>query len=302
MPNTYDYIINPSTNRKVSIHSTTGKNILKGYLQQGGAKDCTGRKNQECPPDCKQITISKGPRAGHTYCRKISNKKTRGRSSSPTRRASHCVGNKNVERCPPGCKRVHTKNGSHCRIDKSRGRSSSSSSIERRSDERQPGHYDNKGRWTGSYECRGLSESDCESDDRCKLTKAGVCRKAQRHSGKRGRKNLKKLGHAVQASHRLQEFGRGREHDEDEHDEERQPGHYDKKGRWTGSYECKGLSESDCEADDRCKLTKNGQCRKAQRHSGKRARKNLRKGVHAVQASRHLRKGKDYSDLIRFDD
>ena len=224
MPNTYDFIINPATNRKVSIHSTTGKNILKGYLQQGGAKDCTGRKNQECPPDCKQITISKGPRAGHTYCRKISNKKTRGRSSSPTRRASHCVGNKNVERCPPGCKRVETKNGSHCRIDKSRGRSSSSSPRERR-----------------------------------------------------------------------------REH-EDQHERGRQPGHYDKKGRWTGSYECKGLSESDCEADDKCKLTKAGQCRKAQRHSGKRARKNLRKGVHAVQASRHLRKGKDYSDLIRFDD
>ena len=59
MPNTYDYIINPSTNRKVSIQSTTGKNILKGYLQQGGASDCTGRKNQKCTPDCKEIYMSK---------------------------------------------------------------------------------------------------------------------------------------------------------------------------------------------------------------------------------------------------
>ena len=134
----------------------------------------------------------------------MSNKKTRAHSRSPTRRTSHCVGNKNVERCPPGCKRVHTKNGSHCHIDTSRGRSSSASPRGRQHDEeRQPGNYDKKGRWTGSYECKGLSERDCESDDRCKLTKSGICRKAQSHSGKRGRKNFKKLGHAVQASRHL---------------------------------------------------------------------------------------------------
>lgn len=278
MPNTYDYIINPATNRKVSIHSTTGKNILKGYLQQGGAGHCTGKKNQACPPDCKQITISKGARSGQTYCRKLSNKKSRGRSRSrspSSRSSSHCSGHKNSATCPPGCKRVDTKRGSHCRIAKGRSRSpkSSKSSSSRLSD----------------YDCRGKSRSECESDDRCKLTKAGVCRKARRHSGKRGRRNFRKLGHTVQAANRL---SRGRR------EEERQPGHYDKKGRWTGSYECRGLSSSECESDDRCKLTKNGQCRKAQRHSGKRARRNLRKGAHTVQAANRLRRGRDYQDMI----
>lgn len=70
----YGYIVNPLTNRKVSIHSRKGQSILREYVNQlGGANfvsGCRGRKNQDCPPGCKKISVNKGKLAPYTYCRK----------------------------------------------------------------------------------------------------------------------------------------------------------------------------------------------------------------------------------------
>ena len=42
----YNYIINPDTGKKYSVHSKTGKRLLSNYLQEGGSAWSTYEKNK----------------------------------------------------------------------------------------------------------------------------------------------------------------------------------------------------------------------------------------------------------------
>ena len=73
----YEYVVNPYTNRRVSIYSKTGQQVLNAYLEHlGGAGECAGHKNaKKCPPGCKKATYTfKKARGEHkrgdsyTYC------------------------------------------------------------------------------------------------------------------------------------------------------------------------------------------------------------------------------------------
>ena len=73
----YDYVVNPYTNRRVSIYSQTGQNVLNDYLEHlGGGGACAGHKNvKKCPSGCKKATYTyKKARGSHkrgdsyTYC------------------------------------------------------------------------------------------------------------------------------------------------------------------------------------------------------------------------------------------
>ena len=81
---TYEYIINPVTNRKVSIYSKKGMSIIKNYLNQSGGQtggvNCSQRRKTKEPfcedePDCEW-------RDGRCIGR------GRGRSKSPSRGSS----------------------------------------------------------------------------------------------------------------------------------------------------------------------------------------------------------------------
>ena len=113
---TFDYIVNPDTQRKVSIFSTKGRSILRNYLkvQNAGATECKGQPEAKCKEPCKwnpskQVkgrthkdgTVGK-PYEVKAHCRKYSSPPKRQRSASPKRKSSHCAGDVRPP-CPDDC-------------------------------------------------------------------------------------------------------------------------------------------------------------------------------------------------------
>ena len=73
----YEYVVNPYTNRRVSIYTKTGQQVLNAYLEHlGGAGECAGHKNaKKCPSGCKKATYTYRKARGehkrgdtYTYC------------------------------------------------------------------------------------------------------------------------------------------------------------------------------------------------------------------------------------------
>jgi len=57
--NHFDTIVNPLTNRKVSVYSTLGRRIINNYIQAGGDAECKQYHGQpikcQASPDCQYI-------------------------------------------------------------------------------------------------------------------------------------------------------------------------------------------------------------------------------------------------------
>jgi hypothetical protein len=88
----YEYVVNPYTNRRVSIYSKTGQQVLNAYLEHLGGGECAGHKNVEkCPTGCKKATNTARKTTAHrkrgdsyTYCtpeHHSKKKESRGRNS-----------------------------------------------------------------------------------------------------------------------------------------------------------------------------------------------------------------------------
>jgi hypothetical protein len=113
---TFDYIVNPETQRKVSIFSTKGRSILRNYLkvQNAGATECKGKSHGDCKEPCRwnpsrqakgrkrKDGTSGEPYEVKAHCRKYTAPPRRARSASPKRRSSHCAGDVRPP-CPADC-------------------------------------------------------------------------------------------------------------------------------------------------------------------------------------------------------
>lgn len=142
---TFDYIVNPETQRKVSIFSTKGRSILRNYLKVqnagAGVTECKGKPQNDCPdPPCRWTPSreAKGRKrkdgtVGQPYEVKAHCRKSPGRSGSPKpkRPPSHCAGDVRPP-CPPGCDEYDYKDRKtgaiekRCRIQRVKSKPTSS--------------------------------------------------------------------------------------------------------------------------------------------------------------------------------
>ena len=174
---TFDYIVNPETQRKVSIFSTKGRSILRNYLkvQNAGADSpkpkrppshCAGDVRPPCPEDCLEYTYTdRKTGAKERRCRK---QNARSGSPKPKRPPSHCAGDVRPP-CPEDCvEYTHTdrKTGTkerRCRKQKARSSSPRAGSDPRSVDEvAEEEHYGHVASALGHLD---VSDSDAHSHE-----------------------------------------------------------------------------------------------------------------------------------------
>ena len=274
---TFDYIINPETNRKVSIFSTKGRSVLKNYLklQSAGGSACNTNHKDEasCTDDeaCnwrKSITDKNGRiRKAHCVAKRVSSKKPASNCNTSHHDEQSCSSDEACNWRPQITDKIGRTRRAHCVAKRV-----SSGGPKRAASNCNTQHHD---------------ETSCSSDSEClwvqqKTDKNGRTRRAHCRKGYPVRKTPVRQPSACHQQH----------HDEQScaNDEDCVwvPSRTTKTGKQSKAFcrkstlpkrtgerkakapasHCSSLSEQDCVSDEHCnfvaaKTDKNGRHRRA---------------------------------------